>query len=94
MNLDYTEVFVAEYAALPDVAVSPVSELLDSLEQHHAKPEMRNVLRLDSGTSIFATPRVEVGGNAYRITWMYSGDDAAPVILCLTVADSTIRRSP
>ncbi len=94
MNLDYSEVFAAEYAALPDEAVSPINELLDDLEQHHDQPEMRNVLRLDSGSSIFATRRVEAGGVAYRITWIYSGDEAGAVILCLTVADSTIHRSP
>jgi hypothetical protein len=87
MNLQvhFTHTFVENYEAVPQSDLPGVNQMLDRLERHHARPEMRHILRIGD-VSVFATPRIHAPGGVYRITWRYDDRDRPTVIVCITVA--------
>jgi len=82
----FTEVFNDLYGNLPAADAPKVDAMLDRLEEEHARPEMRNVIRVGNET-LFATPRIYASTAIYRITWCYDAGDPPAAIVCITVAE-------
>ena len=86
----FTETFARLYEDLPARDVPDVDEMLDRLEENHAKAEMRTIINLGAH-SVFATPRVYAPGGVYRITWIYDDRGTPTAITCVTVASIETR---
>ncbi|MDK1039211.1 MAG: hypothetical protein QGD91_09900 [Actinomycetota bacterium] len=91
MQLQFTEHFDEEYIALHTRDIAAVDAMLDSLEDEHEKPHMRNVIKIGS-MALFATPRFEAPSGTYRITWKYDNAQQPTIIVCITVAKAEVRR--
>ena len=85
VDLEFTPEFEALYGALPPRDVARVDEMLDRLEVHHARPEMRGILRVGAHT-LFHTPRIYAPSAVYRVTWVYHPTEEG-VAVCVTVAE-------
>lgn len=91
MQLQFTEYFNEEYLALDARDVAAVDAMLDSLQDDHVKPHMRNGIQVGS-TSLFATLRFSAPSGTYRITWTYDDTQQPALITCFTVAKAELRR--